>query len=169
MNCDGKCLTTWNTIAIDPSVQILYLAYRSRTYGLLLCAVPTFSLRALQNYFTMLHGLGFQYVVYESCYFAKNTKTYGKLYHTQETVRRVARESGLILGTVKPSSWQVPLLLEAGTKVTGIQRAEWKDKARAYVAEHFKSVPKSQDFCDALCILQAIATGAVKQLDFSEG
>ena len=169
MDCVENKLTAGNTIAIDPGVHTLYLAYRSGQYGLMLSAVPTFSLKALQNYFTMLRGLGFLYVVYESCYFGRNTKTYGKLFYTQETIRRVATESGLIFGTVKPSSWQVPLLLEPGRKVTGIKRTEWKDMARAYIATKFKSVPKSQDFCDALCILQAVATGVVKQLDFSGG
>ena len=169
MDCIANKLIASNTIAIDPSVHMLHLAYKSQQYGLMLCAVPTFSLRALQNYFRMLRGLGFLYVVYESCYFGRNTKTYGKLFHTQETVRRITCESDFTFGTVKPSSWQVPLLLAPGRKVTGIQRVEWKDMVRAYVAAKFKSVPKSQDFCDALCILQAVSTGVVKQIDFSGG
>jgi len=137
-------------LAIDPSLAKLHIAVPIGDAPTLLCVSVQTKRKQIGAFFAVCKRLGVNGIVYEDCYFSKNTQTYAQLYSLREHVKEIAQGMGLSFETASASEWQA-LLLTRGESSSGIARSEWKRRSAARAAEILGYAIDDENFADAIC------------------
>lgn len=139
------------TIAIDPSINMLYCTFDAPDTSLVCCGIYTCP-EMIVAFFRMIRRLGVVTVVYEDCYFGRNTQTYAKAFALRERVAECASNERMRFHLVAASKWQSDLLLVKGESPREVKRNERKLRARHFARKRMGYTIGNDDFADAVCI-----------------
>ena len=144
-------------VAIDPSTKFFAVAFPLPDGAIgtaMLSPVPAVCI----PFFRLLTKIGINTVVYENCYSRLNIKTFAKLYHIMESFREELEVAlpTLTFIALPPSKWQAAVLLEVGENTHALRKGVSKVRSKVLATSLLSRDPKSQDICDAVCILHAV-------------